>query len=74
MKYRTISGDSHLEIDSKYWIDRVPVKHRDQAPRLVRQADGSDAWSIGEKITRPAAAADLYGGKGRDEYVPFGGR
>ncbi len=74
MKYRTISGDSHLEIDSKYWIDRVPVKHRDQAPRLVRQADGSDAWSIGEKITRLAAAADLYGGKGRDEYVPFGGR
>ena len=74
MKYRTISGDSHLEIDSKYWIDRVPVKDRDQAPRLVRQADGSDAWSIGEKITRPAAAADLYGGKGRDEYVPFGGR
>jgi uncharacterized protein len=74
MKYRTISGDSHLEIDSKYWIDRVPVRHRDQAPRLVRQADGSDAWSIGEKITRPAAAADLYGGKGRDEYVPFGGR
>jgi uncharacterized protein len=74
MKYRIISGDSHLEIDSKYWIDRVPVKYRDQAPRLVRQPDGSDAWTIGDKITRPAAAADLYGGKGRDEYVPFGGR
>jgi predicted TIM-barrel fold metal-dependent hydrolase len=50
------------------------VKYRDQAPRLVRQADGSDAWKIGENIVRPAAAADLYGGKGRDEYVPFGGR
>ena len=23
-QYRYISGDSHLEIDSKYWIDRVP--------------------------------------------------
>ena len=72
--YRYISGDSHLEIDSKHWIDRVPAKYRDQAPRLVRQADGSDAWTIGEKIVRPAAAADLYGGKGRDEYVPFGGK
>ena len=72
--YRYISGDSHLEIDSKHWIDRVPAKYRDQAPRLVRQADGSDAWKIGENIVRPAAAADLYGGKGRDEYVPFGGR
>ena len=72
--YRYISGDSHLEIDSKHWIDRVPAKYRGQAPRLVRQADGSDAWKIGENIVRPAAAADLYGGKGRDEYVPFGGR
>ena len=74
MKYRTISGDSHLEIDSKCWIARVPAKYRDQAPRLVRQPDGSDAWTINNnKITRPAAAADLYGGKGRDRYVPFGG-
>jgi len=74
MKYRIVSGDSHLEIDSKHWIDRIPAKYRDQAPRLVRQPDGSDVWTIGDKITRPAAAADLYGGKGRDEYVPFGGR
>ncbi len=72
--YRYISGDSHLEIDSKHWIDRVPARYRDQAPRLVRQTDGSDLWAIGDKISRPAAAADLYGGKGRDQYVPFGGR
>ncbi len=72
--YRYISGDSHLEIDSKHWIDRVTAKYRSQAPRLVRQPDGSDAWRIGDDIIRPAAAADLYGGKGRDEYVPFGGR
>jgi predicted TIM-barrel fold metal-dependent hydrolase len=72
--YRYVSGDSHLEIDSRHWIDRVPAQYRQQAPRLVRQSDGSDAWIIGDKITRPAAAADLYGGKGRDRYVPFGGK
>ena len=72
--YRYISADSHLEIDSKNWLPRVPEKHRDLAPRLVRQPDGSDAWFIGEKIKRPAAAADLYGGKGRDNYLPFNGR
>jgi len=72
--YGYISGDSHLEIDSKHWFERVPAKYRDRAPRLVRQADGSDAWMIGNEIKRPAAAADLYGGKGRDAYVPFGGR
>jgi len=63
-----------LEIDSKHWLDRVPAKYCDLAPRLMRQPDGSDAWFIGDKITRPAAAADLYGGKGRDQYVPFNGR
>jgi predicted TIM-barrel fold metal-dependent hydrolase len=73
-QYRYISGDSHLEIDSKHWLDRVPARYRDQAPRLVRQPDGSDAWRIGDKIVRPAAAADLYGGKGRAKYVPFGGK
>ncbi len=69
--YRYISGDSHLEIDSKHWLARVPAPFRDLAPRLVRQPDGSDAWAIGDKISRPAAAADLYGGKGREQYVPF---
>ena len=73
-RYRYISADSHLEIDSKHWLDRVPEKYRALAPRLVRQTNGSDAWLIGDNIVRPAAAADLYGGKGRDHYVPFSGR
>jgi predicted TIM-barrel fold metal-dependent hydrolase len=73
MSYRYISGDSHLEIDSKHWINRVPAQFREQAPRLVSQRDGSDLWTLGANISRPAAAADLYGGKGRDAYVPFGG-
>jgi predicted TIM-barrel fold metal-dependent hydrolase len=72
-QYRYISADSHLEIDSKHWLGRVPAKYRDWAPRLVRQEDGSDAWIIAD-IVRPAAAADLYGGKGRDQYVPFNGK
>ena len=32
--YRYISGDSHLEIDSKHWLPRVPAKFRDQAHAL----------------------------------------
>jgi predicted TIM-barrel fold metal-dependent hydrolase len=34
--------------------------------------DGSDAWVVDGLPPKPAAAADLYGGKGREEYVPFG--
>ncbi len=74
MKYRYISGDSHLEIDSRHWVGRIPAKFRDLAPQLISQPDGSDKWTIGDKISRPAAAADLYGGKGRDLYVPYGGK
>jgi len=72
-QYRYISADSHLEIDSTHWVGRIPTKYRYLAPRLVRQADGSDMWMIGDQIKRAAAAADLYGGKGRDNYVPFNG-
>jgi predicted TIM-barrel fold metal-dependent hydrolase len=72
--YRAISADSHLEIDSRHWLERVPAKYRELAPRLVREPDGSDAWVIGDRIKRAAAAADLYGGKGRDNYLPFNGR
>jgi len=62
--YRYISGDSHLEIDAKWWVGRVPQKYRDQAPRLVRLPDGSDAWAIEGQPLRQVPF-DLYGGKSR---------
>jgi predicted TIM-barrel fold metal-dependent hydrolase len=71
-RYRTISGDSHLEIDSKHWTGRVPAKYRDLAPRLIRLPDGGDGWVVANHQARPAAASDLYGGRGRDKFVPFG--
>ena len=69
--YRYISGDSHLEIDAKWWVGRVPKKYRDQAPRLVRLPDGSDAWAIEGQPLRQVPF-DLYGGKGRDVWRPYG--
>lgn len=71
--YRYISGDSHLEIDSRYWIDRVPAEYRDRAPRLVRLRDGGDAWLI-EGVPLRRNSSDIYGGKGRDQWQPFGQR
>ncbi len=72
-RYRIISGDSHLEVDSKYWIDRVPAEHRDRAPRLVRVPDGGDAWLV-EGVPLRRNSSDIYGGKGRDVWQPFGQR
>src|SRR5438034_526928 len=62
-EYRYISGDSHLEIDSKRWVDRVPAQHRARAPRLIRLPDGGDAWLIEGRPLREVPS-DLYGGRG----------
>jgi predicted TIM-barrel fold metal-dependent hydrolase len=70
-EYRYVSGDAHLEIDSKWWIERVPAKHRDRAPRLVRLPDGGDAWLI-EGLPLREVPSDLYAGKGRDQWQPIG--
>lgn len=70
-EYKFISGDSHLEIDSKWWIDRVPEKYRDQAPRVIHLPDGTDAWMVEGQGLR-GVPFDLYGGKGRDIWKPWG--
>jgi predicted TIM-barrel fold metal-dependent hydrolase len=69
--YRYISADSHLEIDSKWWIDRVPAQFREQVPRVVHLPDGSDAWLV-EGAPLRQVPFDLYGGKGRDVWKPWG--
>ena len=70
-KYRVISGDSHVEVDSKHWAHRVPQHHRQRMPRLLRMATGGDAWVIEGRPAREPAL-DLYGGKGRENWGPTG--
>jgi uncharacterized protein len=69
--YRVVSGDTHLEIDSRQWTHRVPAAYRDRAPRLVRLPDGADAWLIEGQALREVPM-DLYAGKGRDVWHPWG--
>ncbi len=70
-KQKIISGDGHLEIDSKWWADRIPKEHRERAPRVVRLPDGGDGWII-EGLPIREVPQDLYGGKGRGQWTPFG--
>ena len=70
-QYNIISADSHLEIDSKRWVNRVPEKFRDRAPRLIHLTNGGDAWLI-EGLPLRETPSDLYAGKGRDKWQPFG--
>jgi predicted TIM-barrel fold metal-dependent hydrolase len=69
--YRYISGDTHLEVPAQRWTCRVPEKYRDRAPRTVRLANGADGFLIEGQPVRENAF-DLYGGKGRDAWGPFG--
>ena len=39
-----ISVDDHVIEHPRVWLDRLPAKYADVAPRIVRQADGNDAW------------------------------
>lgn len=68
---KIISGDGHLELDSKWWVHRIPEEHRERAPRVIRLPDGGDAWVVEGRPLREVPQ-DLYGGKGRGKWSPFG--
>jgi predicted TIM-barrel fold metal-dependent hydrolase len=71
--YQIISGDSHLEVRADRWTHRVPAAYQDVAPRMMTLDDGADAIIVpgGKPAHNPM---DLYGGKGRDEWRPYGER
>jgi len=49
----------------------VPAQYRDRAPHLIRLPNGGDAWMVeGRPLVQNAG--DLYGGKRRDTWRPFG--
>jgi predicted TIM-barrel fold metal-dependent hydrolase len=43
--FRLISSDSHVNESPDVWVDRVPAKLKDRAPRIQRFDEG-DAWVI----------------------------
>jgi predicted TIM-barrel fold metal-dependent hydrolase len=47
-KYQLISADSHLDLSPELWKQHVPGRWREQAPRQVRLADGTDAIVVGD--------------------------
>jgi predicted TIM-barrel fold metal-dependent hydrolase len=47
---RLMSADDHLIEPPHLWVDRVPARYRDGAPRIV-EIDGRQAWSYEDEIT-----------------------
>lgn len=70
-EYKIVSGDTHLEVPTQRWTVRVPARYQDRVPRTVRLPDGGDGYLV-EGMRARENAFDLYGGKGRDSWGPFG--
>src|SRR5258708_12427326 len=41
---RIISVDDHVIEHPRVWLDRLPSKYEDVAPRIVKLPDGNDTW------------------------------
>ena len=67
---RLISGDSHLEIDSSAWVERIPEPYRFRAPRVVPLSDGSQALLL-EGSPIQDLGDSVSGGKDPRHRAPF---
>jgi predicted TIM-barrel fold metal-dependent hydrolase len=70
-EYKRISADSHLEVSNDRWTHRIDPKYRDQGPKAIVLPNGADASQIGDLPPRENPM-DLYGGKGREQWLPYG--
>lgn len=62
-----VDADSHLTERPDVWVDRVPARYREIAPRVVTSPSGREVWLIGDKMVQGAAATSAAG---LDEYWP----
>lgn len=62
-----ISVDDHVIEHPRVWLDRLPSKYEDVAPRIVRQQDGNDLW-IYEGDVAGNFALNAVAGKDPREY------
>src|SRR4051812_32777701 len=43
-RYEIVSADAHVLEPTDIWDEWLPKKHREKAPKLVKDIDGGDAW------------------------------
>jgi predicted TIM-barrel fold metal-dependent hydrolase len=62
-----ISVDDHIVEPPDMFKNHLPAKYRDEAPRLVHNADGSDTWQFRD-IVIPNVALNAVAGRPKEEY------
>jgi uncharacterized protein len=77
MKYDVISADSHINEPPGTWMERVPAKFKDAAPRIVTTSDGGEGWKFPDEPQVHSfglVSATLQRGEARapERYIPSG--
>lgn len=62
-----ISVDDHVIEPPDLFVNHLPKKYRDDAPRLVRRDDGTDVWIFRDKVMSNVAL-NAVAGRPKEEY------
>ncbi len=62
-----VSVDDHIIEPPDLYEGRLPAKYADDAPRIVRRADGADVWRFGG-VEVPNVALNAIAGRPKEEY------
>src|SRR6516162_11454535 len=62
-----ISVDDHIIEPPDMFVNHLPRKYQDDAPRLVHREDGSDVWQFRDVVI-PNAALNAVAGRPKEEY------
>jgi predicted TIM-barrel fold metal-dependent hydrolase len=65
--YRIVSADAHILEPTNIWETWLPQKYQDIAPKLVKDADGGDAWQFAGLDPDPIGLVSTPG-KAYDEF------
>jgi predicted TIM-barrel fold metal-dependent hydrolase len=63
-----ISVDDHILEPANLWLDRVPAKYRDAAPRIVTDDSGEYWLYSGKKV--PTSGLSAVAGKTKEQFSP----
>ena len=69
-EYKLISADSHINEPPGLWVDRVPERFKDRAPKMVSQELG-DAWIIEGALDPISFGLNQCGGYPPERYSPW---
>src|ERR671919_3264811 len=62
-----VSVDDHLIEPPDLFVNHLPARYLDRAPKLVRNDEGNDVWTFGD-VVMETAALNAVAGRRKEEY------